>query len=378
LSDSGARTEVSVRFADSSASVLLDLFRAAAATAVALSHWRNIFFVDYGQLGVHKSWFLLPYLAAGGGHESVIVFFVLSGFFVGGAIFRAMDGGVWDWRDYLLKRFVRLWIVLAPALLLCAMWDRLGMHLGYAPGLYHGGGSTHMLADVQAASTLRTFLANLFFLQNIAAPTFGSDSPLWSLANEFWYYLLFPLGLFAVRKRTKPGVRVVCGVLFVGCAALVGKGILGSFPIWLMGVALLRVPPPRMEVRAAARMRMIAFVVYVFVFAAATKVRSIPALAVDYLLGVATMVFLWVLLSARGSAGESVAVKGAREAARFSYSLYALHVPLLVFCASLMVGESRRFPGPVHVLLGLRGLESPVSSDPRVNRDGQFRDAGGC
>ncbi len=404
MNDSGSRTQVTGRFADSSASVLLDLFRALAASAVALSHWRNIFFVDYGELGVHKSWFLLPYLMTSGGHASVVVFFVLSGFFVGGAVFRALERGVWDWRDYLLKRLVRLWIVLAPALILCAMWDQLGMHLGPASGLYHGGGSTHMIGDVQASSTLGIFFSNLFFLQTITAPTFGSDTALWSLANEFWYYLLFPLGLFAVRRQTRFVVRFLCVVLVGAGAWLVGRPVLEAFPIWLMGVVLLRVPPPQMAPRFASRVRMIAFALYLVAFAVLSKTHRLPGLGIDYLLAVLTVLFLWVLLSAKGRAESHAAVRGTREAARFSYSLYSLHVPLLVFCASLLVGERRWFPSLRHVLmgvgilaavygyaygvawltefrtdglrqkleavLGLSGLASPVSSDPRVKESG--------
>jgi peptidoglycan/LPS O-acetylase OafA/YrhL len=39
---------------------------------------------------------------------------------------------------------------------------------------------------------------NAFFLQTIAGPTFGSNGPLWSLAYEWWYYVLFPLVLAAL------------------------------------------------------------------------------------------------------------------------------------------------------------------------------------
>ena len=38
-----------------------------------------------------------------------------------------------------------------------------------------------------------TFWGNLVFLQTILVPTYGTNALLWSLANEFWYYMLFPL-----------------------------------------------------------------------------------------------------------------------------------------------------------------------------------------
>jgi peptidoglycan/LPS O-acetylase OafA/YrhL len=50
------------------------------------------------------------------GHEAVMVFFVLSGFLVGGGVLNLMSRDAWFWRDYLIKRLTRLWIVLTSAL----------------------------------------------------------------------------------------------------------------------------------------------------------------------------------------------------------------------------------------------------------------------
>src|SRR5207302_8969523 len=37
------------------------------------------------------------------------------------------------------------------------------------------------------------FLGNLLGLQTVCVPSFGSNGPLWSLANEWWYYCFFIL-----------------------------------------------------------------------------------------------------------------------------------------------------------------------------------------
>jgi len=57
--------------------------------------------------------------------------------------------------------------------------------------------------------------ANVFFLQTITVPVYGSNSPLWSLANEFWYYLLFPLLLLAPQRGWLKG-----GLLFAVALAI--------------------------------------------------------------------------------------------------------------------------------------------------------------
>ena len=52
---------------------------------------------------------------------------------------------------------------------------------------------------------------NAFFLQTIVGPTFGSNGPLWSLAYEWWYYVLFPLALGAVWPIVNGGWRFFKG-----------------------------------------------------------------------------------------------------------------------------------------------------------------------
>jgi hypothetical protein len=64
--------------------------------------------------------------------------------------------------------------------------------------------------------------------------------PLWSLANETWYYVLFPLlmALFSVRNKA---ARVASGAAFVLLVALLPGELVGYFSIWLLGVAFSRI-----------------------------------------------------------------------------------------------------------------------------------------
>jgi peptidoglycan/LPS O-acetylase OafA/YrhL len=342
-----------VRFVDSSASLLFDLLRGLAALIVVFEHWRNIFFVDYQQLPKHSALLLPLYILSGAGHQAVIVFFLLSGFFIGGSVLSSTAKNRWVWSDYLLRRFVRLWIVLIPALLLAACWDWSGIRMGHAPGLYHGDVANHMIANVEMHLSPRIFLANLFFLQTILASTFGSDGALWSLANEFWYYLLFPLGFFAIRKSTKLVPRIVCVVLFLAAAVLTHGGILNSFPIWLAGVALVKIPAPKFAARRAGLIRILASIVYVPIFFGLSRLHGLPSLANDYVLTVVSFGYLWVLLSAKSRHGQGAKEGATRGLARFSYTLYAVHIPLLVFLASLMVGDNRWLPTAAHLGMGV-------------------------
>jgi len=338
-----------VRFADSSASVLLDVLRGTAAILVMLGHWKDLFFVNYGNLAGHKAALLIPYLVAGAGHQAVVVFFVLSGYFIGGTVLSSVRRERWSWTDYLLRRCARLWVVLVPALLLCVGWDALGIHLGNAPLAYHGLVKTSLLPNVVQNLAPHVFFSNLFFLQTIFTPALGSDGALWSLAYEFWYYMLFPLAFFALRSATRVRQRIVCTVLLVAVALLVRGLILEYFPIWLAGVAVYRLPPPKWTPKFASWMRILVLIVYLPVFFGIAKQALIPLVPADYILAVCTVGLLWVLLSAQRAYKPGPSVRIGRGMARFSYSLYALHLPILLFLSSMVVGDSLWEPSFPHL-----------------------------
>jgi peptidoglycan/LPS O-acetylase OafA/YrhL len=89
--------------------------------------------------------------------------------------------------------------------------------------------------------TLGNFLGNLLFLQTILCETFGSNGPLWSLANEFCYYVLFPVSLGAGLSCAKG--RLPMAIPLAGLAVLtaifVGRDMLIGFLIWLAGCGVV-------------------------------------------------------------------------------------------------------------------------------------------
>jgi peptidoglycan/LPS O-acetylase OafA/YrhL len=341
-----------IPFTSTTASVSLDLMRGVAALIVCLGHWRNLLYVDYPQIDTHRGLFAMLYVISGAGHQAVVIFFVLSGYLISGSIFRLTRRGQWSWRLYLIHRLVRLWIVLIPALILGAVLDVVGMHSHLAPALYAGQTGTHVLGNVADSYRASIFAGNLFFLQGILVKTFGSNGPLWSLANEFWYYILFPCAFMVVRRGTSKIVRIVSAVAFVAFARLVGTGILLEFPLWLLGTVLAFVPAPRVQ----ARLRMIVTIVYIPLFFFLAKTSLVSGVLSDYILGVATFVFMWFLLSAKSAAPANRRAAVSRLAARFSYTLYLVHVPFFVLLTAAVAGESRWQPDTRHLLTGSAGL----------------------
>jgi peptidoglycan/LPS O-acetylase OafA/YrhL len=260
------------------------------------------------------------------------------------------------WSDYFARRIVRLWLVLLPALAAGTVWDAIGSRLHAAPALYAGLVPNHTIGNLAASFTAAAFLGNIVFLQTILVAPFGSNGALWSLANEFWYYVLFPILFCAFRKDTSSVRRVLYLSAGAFVCIFVGRDIVAAFPIWLLGALLYQLP----IVNIGTRIRWLVAVAYTgFFFAMCLASRgriSLPGstgLSGDYILAVATVAFLWVLLGARGKAPERFYVSTARITARFSYSLYLAHTPFLVFMTAILAHDSRWQLEPGHFTLAL-------------------------
>src|SRR5260370_19577283 len=104
-------------------SVHLDLIRGVSALAVMLGHVRGLFFLDFPFLADKSLTYRVLYAVTGFGHQAVMIFFVLSGYFIGMSAIDSVAGRRWSWLVYLVDRLTRLQLVLFPALRLWAVWS---------------------------------------------------------------------------------------------------------------------------------------------------------------------------------------------------------------------------------------------------------------
>jgi peptidoglycan/LPS O-acetylase OafA/YrhL len=330
------------------ASVHLDALRGIAAIGVCVSHLRDFFFQDYPKVPHHNPLLTAGYLATGLGHQWVIVFFVLSGYLVGGSVLRAMALDRWSWRSYLLNRVTRLYTVLVPALVLGGILDLAGIHLFGAGGIYGGHTGAHELtSEVQSHLTIPTMLGNYAFLQGIYVPTFGSNGPLWSLANEFWYYIAFPFLALALWRRVPVAARLVNVLLLLATVVFMRPAIAFMGLIWLMGVAIHYLPQPRSASSVVRRLLMTAAIAACGGTLVWCKGTRNPIR--DYVLGLAVTGLIYIVLACSRTPMPKAYNWTSHAVSRSSYTLYLVHVPLLVFIAAWMARE-RQVPNARSVL----------------------------
>jgi peptidoglycan/LPS O-acetylase OafA/YrhL len=337
------------------ASALLDLMRGLAAAAVLISHLRGLFFVSYGEVVDRSAPTTALYFMTSLGHEAVVVFFVLSGYFISRSVLAAMTARRWSWGEYLVRRSARLYIVLIPALILGFILDETGMAGFGSDGPYGSGVAYHHIVPAPVIERLSwpIGLGNAAFLQGVAVPSFGSNGALWSLSYEFWFYMMFPCLVLILLPGTAVRRRIVPAALLVAMAVFVGKDITSYFLVWLLGTVVVMLPTPRLRLRgwlislgAAGAICLTGIVLL--------KGSGLAAIAADLALAVPIALLVYVLVLVPGGAvlagGRSLFDRIGKWTASFSYSLYLVHLPMLVFlhAAWIWYGGSKWQPDGLH------------------------------
>ena len=291
-----------------------DWLRFLAALEVVLTHARTVMFVEYSQLDeASHNLFTIAWVAGTRlGYEAVMLFFVLSGYLVGGPAFSRALAGTFQPREYALDRFVRIMVPLAPAVAVALFVEHW---LGRPVSIIEG-------------------LGCVLSLQGVLTGIPYTNPPLWSLSYEVWFYIL--AGAVASLMARVHGSRAISLVLVV-CAALVFMRLeIIYLLIWLAGSAAYLLRPAK-----ATRVAIIGGVLLVLIGIALHQMSlpnsMAPGALGGYGLGQVTgkavmatgMAILLAQLSCVQTNAAGLFARVGAGLAAFSYSLYLTHMPLL-------------------------------------------------
>ena len=141
----------------------------------------------------------------------VIVFFALSGFLI---VYSCLTRDAHSFNDYMIDRFARIYTCFGPALLCVALIDVLVLD------------RFRLFGD---RISLTTFVANLVMLHRTQfdrllaglpfIPSFGSAQQFWTIAVEWWLYVLFGITFFI--RRSSQAERLAMALLVVPASVVV-------------------------------------------------------------------------------------------------------------------------------------------------------------
>jgi peptidoglycan/LPS O-acetylase OafA/YrhL len=322
-------------------STWLNFFRWLAAFAVLITHTENVllaFVVNLPPSEREYAHYAYAFLA-GFARPAVMIFFVISGFLVGGGLWDEIKKKeTVDLLSYFVKRMVRLWTVLIPTLFVVLLLD--GVSIFVFDGLRNGIFDPDIFGKLSPAS----FLCNAAFLQTAGCWEYGADGSLWSLYNEFWYYCIWPpmllafLPILSVSQRAFCLVGTVAALIVLTYVQFSGAWFASYMCIWLMGVLVSAIDRPVIRSSIVS-----GFIFVGWLVAIRLGIRREFAyqhlfyyLVIDL---VTAAMFSNLLLSLKcdKSLRKPFGSDVHTSLAGFSFSLYCIHVPLLTLYASVLM-----------------------------------------
>lgn len=322
-------------------SSVIDASRWIAALMVAVSHVHHLVLANFSDVRQKNLLWKAFYFFGSFGTEAVIIFFVVSGYLVGGLtaerfLSRSPVGSPPTISGYFIQRFARIYTVLLPALCVGLVLDLAGYHFFDATQLYSNSSQYHTTSldlNIAGSLDLTTFLGNVLMLENIRVPVLGSNGPLWSLAYEWWYYCIFAAVLgIAFRSGPKRWASIAFVVATLAC--LPAK-LLVWMLIWLVGTATrfyIRSSLPRPEPRLAFGLFIVVLCICRMNHPGADN--GVRPEALFHQFGREMSLALAFAFALIGFSQWEQPVPGHRTHAAlagFSYSLYLVHFPAMLF-----------------------------------------------
>jgi peptidoglycan/LPS O-acetylase OafA/YrhL len=298
----------------------LNYIRWISALMVIIGHLRSFLFVSFSQVEQKTYIVKMFYTATGFGHQAVIIFFVLSGYLVGGGVINKYKLRLTDYTDYFIKRFARVYTVLIPALIIGLILDNFGYIL--FPELYTNKYQiSAMNFDAYKNLNFQVLLGNIFNTQTILVDPLGTNGPLWSLSNEWSYYVLFVF-LF-INNLTR-----VLFLLLISIIGFYNISILIFGFVWIIGALFVLIDRQILH-------RYVSTVALLVILAISRKYHGYY---IDFSIGLSIVL---VINSLRYSnpvkaSGPILLKDFNKKMADFSYSSYLFHFPFLVFTISVL------------------------------------------
>ena len=219
-------------------------------------------------------------------------------------------------KRFVIDRLARLYVVLIPALIITFLSSFSG---------------------VCEAGDFKDWLGTLFFLQNVIVPVTSCNDPLWSLSNEFWYYLVSFLLALSLRK-------IVLGfVLLFVLLSLFGDGfsshnVILYAPMWAIGVVVFM--PFRISVSPLLAFGAFALSV------AASRSHGLDGVYWfrDAFIAICLSFYLMAFMQRAEKKLNPVPMAAlAKTMAAFSFTIYIVHWPLMRMFIHF-IGETHQLP----------------------------------
>ena len=299
-------------------SILVDCIRIFAAWCVLLGHCFGFY-----QITIFKDetyFFAIQNMA-------VIVFFSLAGFLMVYSI-EKMKNDI-SWGKYIFHQGKRIYSIYIPALISVIVID--GISILLYPNKY----------GYYSSYDVRTFLGNLCMLQNIpfenVIARFGSNKPLWTMANEWWLYVIMSFFYINFYKRKRMDVKslVLAGLLVIFFVKYIYSGLAVSF---VLGMMIFLLYERKKNIR---RLYYILAVGIMLAGGGIIGVRYKQAYILPFFVFIPVLLWCILELGRKNINGNNNEIL--RLYARSTFPLYLLHYPIIELLIKVNISKQYSF-----------------------------------
>jgi len=354
----------------------------------------------YFSMMVHPApgtWVWYAKVATQLGWSGVDLFFVLSGFLLGGILLENRESP-----NYFKTFYARRAYRILP--IYCVVIIGFAVLLGLAQGRENAG-LQHLVERPMPLWSYLTFTQNFAML---SAGSFGAQglAVTWSLAIEEQFYLFLPLLILFVPRRSLPGLLILLIVAAPFCRGLFFLGekpgtegfagfvmMPGRADALLLGVlaAVATRDPGFADVFARNRVALGCLFLGLFcgMVALSSYGRRLPPIVLHvggqfWIAAFYAMLIVWVTARPSGALGAVMRLPALRALGVASYAVYLFHMPVLgtVFAFALAGGQRPALRGmsdatlvlaSLALTLGLAALSWHIFEKPLLRLGHRFR-----
>lgn len=332
---------------DSKKLPFIHIIRGFAALFVLVCHSKWIFWIggtEYVKRYPVSGWGVKDYLLFGlditssNGTSMVVIFFVLSGFFIA----YSFQKNRWRLSDFYFNRFLRIYIPFLGSLLVAMLLFSLAVRINpYLITNPYRGEFPDLIKNTYTDFDFKTFFYTLLFNRNKDGIYMAMDYPYWSLYHEALFYMLAPLAIRYFK------IFFFCGLGFYVISYFINwdqNNMLQAF--WLeylfyfgMGVYAfnLIIKKDIFKVNKFVYL-LICFVLLIGVLFSSYKVGHRISLLFGGVLSVLAVNYL-----VYNNIKESLFIRLSKFLGKISYSVYLFHVPIFIFLFSIITSISKQY-----------------------------------
>jgi peptidoglycan/LPS O-acetylase OafA/YrhL len=279
------------------------------------------------------------------GHEMVMLFFVLSGFVIHlryAKRLKQLPNMPFDWGSYMLRRIRRLYPPLIFAMILTFALDQLGQALHFS--IYFE--PTVLNMEIKPVHDPTTAIGNLLFTMAVYVAPFGMNGALWSLAYEWWFYMIYPV-FWRLSRRSMLTATAIMVVMYLMSffpplwPVKLLQVIFSLMVCWWFGVLLADIYVGRWPISMwkLAPLSLLFVGLVPVTFLAPAKSPG-AAVILETLWALAFTGLLAASLAWQNRGGSLRFLEWLKPLGDMSYTLYVIHFPILIFISGWLISQS--------------------------------------